>query len=72
MKYTFNESNGGHTYWVISLASLENGYLASGSVDSTVKIWDQSNTDLIGHTDLIYSLASLENGYLAKGHGIKK
>ena len=46
LKYTFDESNGGHTEWVYSLASLENGYLASASRDNTVKIWDVTSGKL--------------------------
>ena len=69
MKYTFHSSR------VSALTSLENSYLASGSDDRTVKIWDITNGKLKfsfdqsngGHTDFVRSLASLENGYLASG-----
>jgi WD40 repeat protein len=46
LKYFFDRSNGGHYEPVVSLASLENGYLASGSFDKTVKIWDVTNGKL--------------------------
>ena len=32
----------GHTDHVLSLKSLENGDLASGSADKTLKIWNKS------------------------------
>ncbi len=73
MKFNFDETNGGHTDSVISLESLENGYLASGSIDSTIKIWDIENGKLKftlnesngGHHDNVETLVVLENGYLA-------
>ncbi len=34
LKYTFDRSNGSHFKDATSLASLENGYLASGSYDA--------------------------------------
>jgi WD40 repeat protein len=34
---------GGHSNTVCSLALLEDGLLASGSLDATIKIWDFSN-----------------------------
>jgi WD40 repeat protein len=40
LKFTFDQSNGGHTWYVNCLALLENDYLASGSNDYKVKIWD--------------------------------
>jgi hypothetical protein len=33
----------GHTNWVMSLAPLEGGLLASGSMDKTVRLWDLSS-----------------------------
>ena len=40
LKLTFDESNGGHSSYVTSLVNLQNGYLASGSYDYSVKIWN--------------------------------
>ena len=37
LKYNFDSLNGGHSDWVSSLVYLDNGYLASGSYDRTVK-----------------------------------
>jgi WD40 repeat protein len=37
---TFNETNGGHTFMVKSLASLGNDLLASSGYDSKIKIWN--------------------------------
>jgi WD40 repeat protein len=39
LNYTFDRTNGGHRFPINSLASLNNGYLASGSEDYTVKVW---------------------------------
>ena len=48
---------------------LPNGYLASGSGDATIKIWNPTDGSvmrtLTGHTSLVHSLAVLPNGYLA-------
>jgi WD40 repeat protein len=47
---------------------LENGYLASASEDTTLKIWDVNTGGLIktleGHTYGCFVLAVLHNGYL--------
>jgi hypothetical protein len=43
LKYTFNWLYGRHTYALLPLASLENGYLASESRDGTIKIVDKTN-----------------------------
>ena len=65
----------GHIYAVDALAVLPNGYLASGSIDKTITIWDVTDGTLIrsltGHFNPIYSLAVLPNGYLASGSGDK-
>ena len=56
---------------MLSLVVLSNGYLASGSLDYTINIW---NTDdgvltrtLTRHTKSGYTLAVLQNGDLASG-----
>ena len=50
------------------MAVLPNGYLASGSLDTTIKIWNTTTGSeartLIGHTAWARSLAVLPNGYL--------
>ena len=51
---------------------LKNGYLASGSDDTTIKIWNTDGsliTTLTGHTGQVKSLAALQNGWLASGSG---
>ena len=71
--FTFNQTNGGHSNYVYSLATLENNYLASGDKDGKIKIWDITVGKLKytfdqskgGHKDWVVSLLSLENGYLA-------
>ena len=61
----------GHTDSVFSLAVLQNGDLASGSWDNTIKIWDTNTGSLkrtlVGHTGYVWSLAVLQNGDLASG-----
>ena len=53
----------GHTDRVYSLAELKDGSLASGSWDTSIRIWNQQNGSLVkileGHTDRVYSLAVL-------------
>ena len=59
----------GHTGPITSLVLLENGNLASGSDDSTVKIWNTANFSLVKNistgNDGIIAMASLKNGCLA-------
>jgi WD40 repeat protein len=43
LKRTLN----GHTSGVLALTFLQNGDLASGSADRTIKIWNQINGTLI-------------------------
>ncbi len=40
LKFTFDKSVGGHSKDVKSLVLMDNGYLASGSEDCTIKIMD--------------------------------
>ena len=57
--------------WVSTLKVFSNGYLASGSNDQTVKIWNPLNGtqlyDLTGHTYKVKVLETLSNGNLASG-----
>jgi len=63
---------GGHTHYVSSLIQLQNGMIASGSYDSTIRIWDPTQNfkciqTLEGHSDVVYSLIQLQNGMIASG-----
>ena len=66
-----NNTNGGHSKAITALAVLPNqNYLASGSEDSLIKIWDLNNFSKLkytfgnvdGHNWTISSLISIANG----------
>lgn len=61
----------GHELWVNCLAKINNQYFASGSNDSTIRIWDYQNGNcskiLEGHTDCILALIVLNDGRLCSG-----
>jgi len=61
----------GHTESVAALAVLPNGTLASGSHDTTVRLWEVGTgacvATLAGHQDWIRALAVLADGRLASG-----
>jgi phospholipase A-2-activating protein len=63
----------GHAGYILSLAVLRNGYLASASQDRNIKIWNTDTSSLIrtltGHTSYVYALTVLPNGNLASGCG---
>ena len=46
LKYTFNESNGGHTYVVQKIATIGNTLLGSAGYDGTIKVWNINNGTL--------------------------
>lgn len=58
----------GHTNEVTALALLSPRYLASGSADKTIKIWDLQThtciTTLQGHTEAVWALAFSPDGHL--------
>ncbi len=59
----------GHNSLIYALTLLPNGFLASGSHDRKIMIWNVSETSrlytLLGHTDAIRSLSVINNDYLA-------
>jgi WD40 repeat protein len=71
LKYYFIFENGGHENTVTKLIDIGNGLLASGSDDTTVKIWDLNKGELkysfTDHRDKILSLVRLDDGLLASG-----
>ncbi len=63
----------GHTALIEALVNLSNGWLASGSIDCTIRIWDVQNEHSIfvlnGHTGRINSLTEFSIGLLASSSG---
>jgi WD40 repeat protein len=64
----------GHTGSVKALAySADGRYLASGSTDKSMKVWDADTAQIVSNTDhgfLIYAIAFSQDGhYLASGGG---
>ena len=65
----------GHTHLVRSVIELRNGKLATGSRDSTIRIWDLDKQEgeegycrvLEGHTNGVRSVIEISNGKLATG-----
>jgi WD40 repeat protein len=61
----------GHTGSVISLCVLPNGWLASGSDDSTIRLWDVATAAetacLAGHSRWVRALCAVADGRLASG-----
>ncbi len=59
----------GHNNRINTLTLLPNGFLASGSFDDKIMIWNVNETSplytLLGHTDTIRSLVVINNEYLA-------
>ncbi|QRV88322.1 hypothetical protein RhiJN_16340 [Ceratobasidium sp. AG-Ba] len=69
-----NKQLTGHTDWVLSVAYSPDGtYIASGSEDKTVRIWDahtgqQVGHPLTGHTEWVLSVTySPDGAYIASG-----
>jgi WD40 repeat protein len=61
-----------HRWYLTSIAELQNGYLATGSMDFEIIIWDIINNGtkiktLLGHKDYVTSLVALNNGDLVSG-----
>lgn len=60
----------GHTRAVLSMTSLTNNRLASGSSDATIRIWNLTTGTshiLMGHTDWVSALVMLPDERLASG-----
>ena len=55
---------------LITLLQLKTGYIASGTYDAKIIIWDVNTSSTIrtltGHSALVRSLVILQNGYLAR------
>ena len=63
----------GHKEWIECLCTISNKILASGSGDSTIKIWnivDRSiMSTLSGHTKIVIALCNVNTGVLVSGSG---
>ena len=59
----------GHSKWVKCLLELDNGILASGSDDKTIKLWKENVNikTLIEHTNSIRSICQINKNYFASG-----
>ena len=61
----------GHNLWINCISKLNEMYFASGSNDTTIKIWDYKNrkctNTLIGHKDCILCMILLNNNQLCSG-----
>jgi WD40 repeat protein len=62
----------GHICWIVALAVLNDGMLASGSTDNTVRIWSYHSGECLWtlHAEsgkVIRTLAALKDGTLAAG-----
>jgi WD40 repeat protein len=78
LAYTFDQLNGAHSSYVLSLAHMElsdNIYLGSGWEDGQVKVFDLKQKKLKftfdrfngGHSSSVYNLVAMNNGMLASG-----
>lgn len=60
-----------HTDGVSSLGFYQDKYLLSGSIDTSIKVWDFATLTLVktlsGHSDEVTVLTSLNNGLFASG-----
>jgi WD40 repeat protein len=71
LKYTFDKTNGGHTFVVQKIATIGNSMIASAGYDSTVKVWNinngtlKFNFDLSNQTTYINNVAGIGKDYLA-------
>lgn len=56
----------GHSGPVTDLAVLNNGYLASASLDGTTRVWDASYNSSVteAHSKAVLALKALKNGSL--------
>jgi len=62
----------GHTSYIYSIVQLQNGLIASGSADKSIKLWDPNQhykciQTLNGHSDLVWSVTESKNGLICSG-----
>ena len=65
----------GHKHYIRCLCPISNIILASGSYDTTIKIWNIEDRSIMstlsGHTDIVSALCSVKEGVLVSGSGDK-
>ena len=61
----------GHKNWILGLCPISNKILASGSWDTTIKIWNIEDRSIMstlsGHTDAVSALCYVKEGVLVSG-----
>ncbi|MBS1988027.1 WD40 repeat domain-containing protein [Candidatus Dependentiae bacterium] len=58
----------GHNSWINCIKQLDNGYLASGGMDTSVKIWDLNKKECIAtfkHSNIVNCIKQLNSGHIA-------
>lgn len=61
----------GHTGGVKAIVAVNDGLIASGSIDTSIKIWNvmenKLSAELLGHSNVVSCLHTLADGSLVSG-----